>query len=80
MQEDIVKFVLYCTVHSVDLYFLMDLSWSMRTSRDSLALLGEQIISAMNMKTSALTTGTHRIRLAHLPKVLTSALTASTRL
>jgi len=41
----------------VDLYFLMDLSWSMRQSRDNLASLGGKIIAAIKKKTENLTTG-----------------------
>ena len=41
----------------VDLYFLMDLSWSMRNSRDNLASLGGKIIAAIKKKTENLTTG-----------------------
>jgi hypothetical protein len=42
----------------VDLYFLMDLSWSMRTARDSLASAGGTIINAIKQKTKNLTVGT----------------------
>ncbi len=41
----------------VDLYFLMDLSWSMRTARDSLASAGGTIINAIKQKTKNLTVG-----------------------
>ena len=41
----------------IDLYFLMDLSWSMRDSRENLAKLGGDIIDAIKRKTENLATG-----------------------
>jgi hypothetical protein len=41
----------------VDVYFLMDLSWSMRTAQASLASAGGTIISAIKQKTKNLTVG-----------------------
>ena len=41
----------------VDLYFLMDLSWSMRKSRENLAKTGGDIISKIKEKTRNLATG-----------------------
>ena len=41
----------------IDLYFLMDLSWSMRKSRENLANLGGEIINAIKKKTKNLATG-----------------------
>jgi len=43
--------------YPVDLYFLMDLSWSMRSSRDNLAQLGKEIMEGIKQKTKALATG-----------------------
>ena len=41
----------------IDLYFLMDLSWSMKDSRENLANLGGEIISTIKEKTQNLATG-----------------------
>ena len=41
----------------IDLYFLMDLSWSMRDSRENLAKLGGKIIEAIKERTKNLATG-----------------------
>ena len=41
----------------IDLYFLMDLSWSMRDSRENLAKLGGKIIEAIKERTENLATG-----------------------
>ena len=47
----------------VDLYFLMDLSWSMRSSRDNLIAVTEEIIKAINNKTDDVNIGTHALQL-----------------
>ena len=41
----------------VDLYFLMDLSWSMRSSRDNLISVTEEIIKAIKLKTDDVNIG-----------------------
>ena len=41
----------------MDLYFLMDLSWSMRSSRDNLISVTEEIIKAIKLKTDDVNIG-----------------------
>lgn len=43
--------------YPVDLYFLMDLSWSMRSSRDKLISAGGDIIATIKNKTSDVNIG-----------------------
>ena len=49
--------VAQASLFPVDIYFLMDLSWSMRNSQVTLARLGGEIISGIKKKTENLRTG-----------------------
>lgn len=43
--------------YPVDLYFLMDMSYSMRTYKNELAALGSELVKAMRTRTTDLTLG-----------------------